>query len=664
MTPPTFSQLLSEYMLRSGISDSELARSIGVRRQTIFRWKEGLVERPRSREDVLRCANKLRLDDAERDRLLLAAGFAPEQLTVSALVEVPPAPGTVSTVSESTTAELLPTEASSASAPLTDAAGDEPPPVTAVDPSQPEVVNASAAMTADVPPASVPNETGTPISPIWLTMLASWWPVGAGLLVVALVTLLWLRREPGPQLPPPLTPLPPVTVELHAPPQTTPVALGDHPIAAAGETLVLVAQLKDYTLATPYNVAGRITEELSQQIGAAGLISTTVQPWPEEITTVLRARQLLTAAQATLVIWGEYDSGRVRVNLEARDPRANQSRNFTLSPDDELVTTINAIVPVEIRNTALLALGSLVTDQGQYQMTVGRLLRDEGNYQAAAILFERALELNPTATITAANLNFYLGYLAEKTVSVANYDQAIAYYTRALAINPRLIHARYNRGSVHLIRTRLLPANEALIVGSLDAAIADLTQVIAERPDYVNAYLNRALAYYERDLADDMTMALADLNQVIATRPNDPHAYFNRGLVYIRRGTDMQWVEDFQQALVLDPNYTGVISALCWGYALAQQTDKALPYCNQAVLLDKTGLSHDSRGIVYSQLGRYADAIADFQTYLDSLRQEQAVTLYARYRGPLVEQWIAQLTAGENPIHRELLEQLRHRDHY
>ncbi len=76
----TFAELLSEYMTRTGVSDAELARAIGVRRQTIFRWKEGLVARPRSAEDVLRCAAKLRLTAEERDRLLLAAGFPPEAL--------------------------------------------------------------------------------------------------------------------------------------------------------------------------------------------------------------------------------------------------------------------------------------------------------------------------------------------------------------------------------------------------------------------------------------------------------------------------------------------------------------------------------------------------------------------------------------------------------
>src|SRR5947209_7625399 len=75
----SFAELLREYTARTGVSDAELARALGVRRQTIFRWKEGLTERPRRREDVQRCADKLRLSPDERGQLLLAAGFAPEQ---------------------------------------------------------------------------------------------------------------------------------------------------------------------------------------------------------------------------------------------------------------------------------------------------------------------------------------------------------------------------------------------------------------------------------------------------------------------------------------------------------------------------------------------------------------------------------------------------------
>ena len=37
----TFGELLTEQMRRAGVSDAEMARTLGVQRQTIFRWREG-----------------------------------------------------------------------------------------------------------------------------------------------------------------------------------------------------------------------------------------------------------------------------------------------------------------------------------------------------------------------------------------------------------------------------------------------------------------------------------------------------------------------------------------------------------------------------------------------------------------------------------------------
>jgi len=111
----TFAELLTDYMARTGTSDSELARTLGVRRQTIFRWKEGLVERPRHREDVLLCAKKLRLTPAERDELLLAAGFAPEnpETVLPAPIAEPVQPTLITLVEslQSTATDIVPTRA-------------------------------------------------------------------------------------------------------------------------------------------------------------------------------------------------------------------------------------------------------------------------------------------------------------------------------------------------------------------------------------------------------------------------------------------------------------------------------------------------------------------------------------------------------------------------
>ena len=74
---PTFADLLTSYMARIGVGDAEFARRLGVSRLTLIRWKEGVTLRPRYREDVLRCAELLRLGPDERDGLLLSAGFSP-----------------------------------------------------------------------------------------------------------------------------------------------------------------------------------------------------------------------------------------------------------------------------------------------------------------------------------------------------------------------------------------------------------------------------------------------------------------------------------------------------------------------------------------------------------------------------------------------------------
>jgi tetratricopeptide (TPR) repeat protein len=110
--------------------------------------------------------------------------------------------------------------------------------------------------------------------------------------------------------------------------------------------------------------------------------------------------------------------------------------------------------------------------------------------------------------------------------------------------------------------------------------------------------------------------------------------------------------------LTLEPNHAGAYNALCWAYALDQQPELALPYCEQAVILDPSGYSHDSRGVVYAELGRLDEAVGEFEIFLDWLGG-QPESVYRRH-GPTREAWLRELKAGRNPIGPETLEQLRH----
>lgn len=692
MSLPTFGQLLAEYMSRSGISDSELARNIGVRRQTIFRWKEGLVERPRSREDVLQCAKKLRLTDDERDRLLLAAGFPPEHLSATVLQPPPIAPALPPT--EEAPPQPAPAPELEAAA---DAASDQPDAVeeiavrmvpsallvNALDgsapvadpPLDPPLTPGSSPLTplskpVDEPvveaaedlslPATPTQSSASPLPPLLAGMQR--WLLTAGVLLLALLAFLWVRNAPLVPVPTPTPPLTPV-ITLYPPPQTTPTQILSTQLAAEGETLLLIAQFKDYIRDdTYYNVAGRIGEELTTQLTAAGLVSTTVMTWPQEITDTRSARDLLAAANATMVIWGEYDSGRVRVNLEVDDAKLSQRQNFTLASSGELSVTVNDIVPKALRDTALFVLGNQATYRGKYEIAIARQLSKLGNVQAAA-LFQQALTREPTDAMTTAKLNFYLGYVTAKGETLNDYERAIGYYTNALSLN-RDYNALYNRGTIQIKRAQKAPANETFIVESLNNAIADLTAFIKLRPQDPNGYFNRGVAYYERDEAGDMAAAIVDFDQVIALDHNNIQAYFHRGLAHIRAGQGEQWVADFAKMQLLNEKDHSPIMGLCWGYVMAQQPDKALFYCDQAVQHDASGFSNDSRGIAYALLGRYDEAIVDFRAYLTALKAHDSASFFERNRGPLVEQWITQLEAGQNPFDEALLEKLRHRDHY
>jgi tetratricopeptide (TPR) repeat protein/transcriptional regulator with XRE-family HTH domain len=611
MSIPTFGELLTRYMRRIGISDSELARAIGVQRQTIFRWKEGLVARPRVREDVLTLAHKLRLTPAERDQMLLAAGFQPETLLVEASEHNQP--DDLDTLEATKSAEEAAT--------LTK--------------SQP--LPAMLAPQTDEPLA----ELNTPVAHPRPTPTRWQWPgwVVALLFTLTIVSLFVARpftwfNQPAPT-PPPATATPP-------PPTATPK---HYPVAASGQIMLLVTQFTSFTGDQQFNIAGRIRDELNQELITTKMPSTTVAIWPDVITTQAEADQALAAADAALIIWGEYDSGRVLANLTLSDKHLSQSVDFSLTSTDDLVATINSAVPTEVRMLALL--------------TIGALYPLDTFYTQAAKTYKTALALNPTQQNTRALLNFYIGYAVSQGGQLRDLEQAIGYYTQAITLNPQLYTALYNRGTLWYHHSLLLPVGAPAIGQSLDAALADLNQTLLIAPDYANAYLNRGISYYERNQSGDQGRAILDFNKVIQLRPYDYLGYYHRSLARMRAGGQEDWAGDLANTLAINHRYTPAYAALCWGHALGQQAELALTNCDKAVELGDMGSSYDARGIALALQGHLDEAATSLERYLTWLKTLPQPHAYARLRGPQVEQWIAALQAGENPFDTATLATLR-----
>jgi tetratricopeptide (TPR) repeat protein len=415
-----------------------------------------------------------------------------------------------------------------------------------------------------------------------------------------------------------------------------------YPQATAGETLILVAHFANYTGGQQgYNVAGRLQTALEREITAGRIPDLRAAIWPEELRDEAAAQGALARAGAAVIIWGEYDSGRVlaRFGLAHQSGPVRQSEpgrrlEQRLASPGDLPATINGTLPEEVRHVALLTLA---------QVDIERRAFDRAR---ATLIQARARPLADADA--AAILDFYLGY-AYQEGDPADLDQAIRYYSGAIEKQRDMFAARNNRAIASLRRG---------LAADLDRAAEDLSHVLSVAPDDAAAANNRAAVYLRRNSPGDLEAALLDLERAIKLAPEAPEGYYNRALAYVRLNERERWEADFRRLLDRDPEHVAALSGLCWAHALDRRPEQALPYCDAAVRLDATAASYDSRGIAYAELGRLEDAARDIERFVGWAEQEP---LQSPYRAQVAERqaWLEALRAGRNPFDLETLEGLR-----
>lgn len=431
-----------------------------------------------------------------------------------------------------------------------------------------------------------------------------------------------------------VTPTPAATPTVVETPTATPVPV----VAAENEQLLVIGQFTNFTVDANYNVAGRIHEALSKQVAAARLEDTRVAVWPTAIEDNNSANEVMALSKAVMVIWGEYDSGRVRIRFTVAGGGAEMDWERLLGAPTELSTTINLDVPRETQALALMALG--------------RLYRNAGDITRARAAFAQALAQQPSDQDTVATLTFYLAIL-DATATPPALDRAIEGYTAVIALRPNWFNARYNRGLAYLTRYWM-----SAQVENLDAAIDDFTWTIEAQERYTEAYINRAIAYYARNGEGDMDASVTDLDAAIRFNRSSYRAYYNRGLAYIRLDQSERWVADLEKALELEPSFWVSHHALCWGYALDGNVEAGLPHCDEAVSHDPSGSTRDGRGLLLAQMNRLDEAAEDLAAYLAWLDTQPDVWSTLNNRA-VYEEILEGLRSGEVLITPELLDRLR-----
>lgn len=186
-----------------------------------------------------------------------------------------------------------------------------------------------------------------------------------------------------------------------------------------------------------------------------------------------------------------------------------------------------------------------------------------------------------------------------------SFPQAINDWTQALTIVP-------NGGmaiDIHMMR-----ASVSAQIGNIEAAISDVSRVIAMSPTYPEAYNRRAQYRMQKQ---DFVGAVADLSRAIGLDQQNYVYYLNRGQA--RQGMlDFEnALLDFNQAVRLEPRdadnyfFRGAL------YQEMNRLDEALKDMNEAVRLDSSESPHFSRrGQIKASLGDFDGAILDFNQAL------------------------------------------------
>ena len=241
------------------------------------------------------------------------------------------------------------------------------------------------------------------------------------------------------------------------------------------------------------------------------------------------------------------------------------------------------------------------------------------DYKQAIADYTQAIQLDPKDADYYYFRGVY-GYLA-----LEDYKQAIADYTQAIQLNRKDARYYFNRGIAYLA------------LKDYKQAIADYTQAIQLDPKDAIYYSHRGGVYL---ILKDYKQAISDLTETIRRDPkNAPYTiqglrysefkdnknilipyttimsitYSERGNAYIQLKEYKQAINDYTQAIQLNPKNADYYAIRGGIYSFLKEYKQAIDDYTQAIKIDhKKAIYYDFRGLAYLQLKDYKQAIADY----------------------------------------------------
>jgi len=159
---------------------------------------------------------------------------------------------------------------------------------------------------------------------------------------------------------------------------------------------------------------------------------------------------------------------------------------------------------------------------------------------------------------------------------------------------------------------------DCMQVHDLDTKVSGCTAVIRsgqwQGKELAWAYNNRGLAY---TYLGNPARAIEDYDQALRLDPGLAVAYLGRGVVYRNLGEHARAIEDYDEALRLDPDDAAAYRNRGIAYGTLGEYRRAIEDFDQALRLDAGFASaYNSRGFAYYKLGELTRAIEDYDEAL------------------------------------------------
>lgn len=229
---------------------------------------------------------------------------------------------------------------------------------------------------------------------------------------------------------------------------------------------------------------------------------------------------------------------------------ADYTKAAELTPDDAETYAVRGRVYQRLlrADAAIADYGHAIAlnPDGDQPYMLDAYFRRSELYEQQRLYGQALADLNREIALGPLYPAFIRNARADVYLKLARYEDAIADENEAIAFNPRLERAYYNRGFAYMKK------------GAYDAAIADFTKAIAVKPDF-SVYNNRAWTHH---LKGDDAGGLADAEEAVKLAPKNPFCLGTRAAIYDKLGRRGDAVADYRAAFALDPRDPEAIDGL------------------------------------------------------------------------------------------------------